>query len=304
MIERIPITDRDSWLALRKRDVTASVVGALFGDHPYETALGLYVAKSGVDMPGPETSVLWRGQLYESAVAIAVGQQRPDWTIVKATEYLRDPEARIGATPDFWVDGDARGRGVLQAKTVAPREFRSWPEDQPPFWISLQTITEMMLSDAPWGVVAALVVDPYKPFVRLYEVPRHAGAEKRIREAVAKFWADIAEGREPNPDYGRDGDLIAALYPTEVPLKSIDLSGDNMLPALLAERAEAKARMRADEKRCDEIETEVRAKLGDAEMAVLPNWRVTWKTETKRFKPREASQWSGRVLRISERTAP
>lgn len=283
MIEKHPITDRESWLAMRKPDVTASVIGALFGAHPYETALGLFVDKSGYEMPAFDSDVLWRGLLYESAVAVAAGQKHPEWKITKANEYLRDPDARIGATPDFWIEGDPRGRGVLQAKTVAPREFKAnWTDDQPPFWISLQTITEMMLGEVSWGVVAALVVDPYRPFVQLYEVPRHPGAETRLRTAVAQFWQDVKDGREPNPDYGRDSDLLAALYPSEVPLKAVDLAGDNLLPEILAERADLKKRMKVDEARCKEIETEVKFKLGDAEMGTLLNWQITWKLQHRK----------------------
>src|SRR5262245_18769817 len=50
-IERIPITSREQWLELRKPDVTASVVGALFAAHPYMTALKLYLMHQGIDFP-------------------------------------------------------------------------------------------------------------------------------------------------------------------------------------------------------------------------------------------------------------
>lgn len=300
MIERHEITDNETWLGWRKNDITASTIGALVGNHPYETALGLFVAKSGFELPPLDSDVLWRGLLYESAVAMAAGQKHPEWKITKANEYLRDPEARIGATPDFYVEGDPRGRMILQAKTVAPREFKAnWTDDQPPFWISLQTICEAMLDDAALGIVAALVVDPYRPFVQLYEVPRHPGAEARLRSAVAQFWQDVKDGREPNPDYGRDSDLLAALYPSEVPLKAIDLISDNRLPEILAERADIKKRMKADEARCKEIETEVKFKLGDAEIGTLLNWHITWKTQRRAEHWVKASEF--RVMRISDR---
>lgn len=301
MIERHPVKDEASWLALRKRDVTASVVAALFGAHPYETSLGLYAAKSGVEMPEPDSAVLRRGRLLEGAVAAAVSEQHPEWRIEKATEYLRDPDLRLGATPDFYIHGDPRGLGILQAKTVAPSAFRKhWTDGMPPFWIALQNATEMMLEpEAAFGVVAALVIDPFKLDCAIYPIPRHAGAEQRIRDAVAAFWQDLDAGREPSPDYGRDADLVAALYPAETPAKAIDLSGDNMLPVLLAERAELKARIAADEKRAKEIETEIKFKMQDAEIGTCGGFNITFKTQHRKAFSVPAS--SSRVLRIADR---
>lgn len=299
MIERHKIKDRETWLALRKPDITASVVAALFGAHPYETALGLYAEKCGLEMPEPDNAVLRRGRLLEGAVAAAVAEQRPDWEVIKADEYLRDPELRLGATPDFYIEGDPRGLGVLQAKTVAPSAFKRHWTDGAPFWVALQNATELMLEhEAAFGMVAALVVDPWKLDCHLFDVPRHAGVEARIREAVAKFWDDVAAGREPHPDYGKDADLLAALYPQETPAKTIDLTGDNHLPVLLAEREEIKARIRVDEARCKEIETEVKFKMGDAEIATLDGFAITFRTQHR--KGYEVKPTSFRALRISD----
>jgi predicted phage-related endonuclease len=302
MIEQIPITDRESWLALRRSDVTASVVASLFGAHPYETALGLYAEKTGLEMPPIDNAVLRRGRLLECAVAVATEEDRPGWKLRKATDYFRDTEARIGATPDFFVDGDPRGLGIVQAKTVAPATFRkAWGDGSPPFWIALQAATEMMLTGATWGAVAALVVDPYRMDCQIYEIPRHAGVEARIREAVTKFWADVAAGREPDPDYGKDADLIAAMYPQAEPAKTIDLSGDNMLPVILAERAELKSRVSVDEARIKEIETEIKFKMADAEIGMIDGFRISFKNQHRKAYSVAANDF--RALRITDQRA-
>src|SRR5512146_346599 len=100
MIERIPITSRDQWLGLRKKDVTASAEPAIHGLHPYVSALRLYIEKQGlVELPDkPDGGPLRRGRILESAVAAAVAEQKPDWRIEKANEYFRDPDLRLGCT--------------------------------------------------------------------------------------------------------------------------------------------------------------------------------------------------------------
>lgn len=245
MIERIPITDREQWLNLRKADVTASAVGALFGMHPYATAYGLYQEKNGLDLDEPDSGVLRRGRLLEGVVALCVEEQHPEWKVEKATEYFRDPDIHMGCTPDFFVHGDPRGLGIIQAKTVAPSVFKSsWTEDGPPMWIALQAATEMMLTGATWGAVAALIVDPFKLDCMIYPIPKHAGVEQRIRDAVRQFWRDVMDRNEPKPDFKRDAELIASMFPTAVEFKTIDLSGDNYLPEILRERAEEEARIK------------------------------------------------------------
>jgi predicted phage-related endonuclease len=280
-IERIKITGRDQWLEARKNDVTASVVAALFGAHPYTSALKLYLAHSGVEFDQADDRVLRRGRLMEPAVALAVSEERADWKIEKANSYYRDPDLRLGATPDFFIHGDPRGLGVLQTKTAAPHIFeRDWEGGTTvPFWIQLQALTEAMLTEAAFAVVAVLEINAFDMALSIIEVPRHPAAEQKIIDAVAKFWDDIATRREPDADYNRDAELLKMIAPREVPDKSIDLSGDNELPALLYQREEIMAAMKGYDARKDEIETMIKFRMRDAESVVgLPDWNITWKT--------------------------
>jgi len=126
-VEHRTITSRDEWLRWRRQDVTASVVGALFGVHPYTTALRIYAEKRGVEFPDADNKTMRRGRWLEPAVATAVEEERPDWKLRAPRLYLRDPDLRLGCTPDYFIEGDPRGLGVLQCKTVAPSVYaRDW----------------------------------------------------------------------------------------------------------------------------------------------------------------------------------
>jgi predicted phage-related endonuclease len=298
-IERHEIVNRAQWLALRKADVTASRVGALFAAHPYVTPLRLYMEQAGVEFPEQEeTPVMRRGRLLEGAVAMAVAEQRPDWTVTKNNFYYRDPEHRLGATPDFFIDGDPRGLGVLQTKTAAPYVFeRDWDNGKTiPFWIMLQTLTECLLTGAAFGVVAPLRVDAFDLACPILEIPRHPTAEAKIYEAVGQFWHDVRTGHEPEPDYGKDASLLPILAPRAVEDKIADLSTDNELPVLLAQRQQLRTDIRAYEARCDAIEAELKFKMRDAERAHLPGWSITWKNQHREAFTVAAKDM--RVLRI------
>jgi predicted phage-related endonuclease len=281
-IECRPITDRAEWLDWRKSFVTASQVPALFGAHPYLSALKLYLEKSGVEFEERDNPVFRRGRILEPAVGAAVAEARPDWKVEPARAFFCDTEARIGATPDFLISGDPRGRGVLQAKTADPAIWaRDWSAGaEIPFWIVLQALTEALLTDAAFAAVAVLRVDPYEMPCSILEVPRHAESEARILAAVRRFWDDVAQGIEPAPDYGKDATLIKLLAPREaVPETTVDLSGNNELPELLAERALLKAHITAAKTRCEEIEAQIKFTMRDAAVATgVDGWRITFKT--------------------------
>ena len=285
-IERFEITNREQWLALRKQDVTASVVGALFGLHPYETIAGLHALKSGVEFPDSESDIMRRGIVLENVVAGEVSRHRRIWRIERAGVYLRDPSIHLGASPDFFIHDDARGLGVLQTKVVGARQFaQTWSTNPPPFWITLQTATEMLLADAAFGAVGVLVIGDFKFETQIFEVPRNIGAEKRIREATTKFWHDLNAGIVPAIDYQRDGDLIKLLFPREKKGKVIDLTQDNRIGELLDQRAAAHDAMKIAKKSIEMVEAEIKMKLGDAEAAIVPGWNVTWKLQNSSRAP-------------------
>jgi predicted phage-related endonuclease len=238
----------------------------------------------------------------EPAVATAVEEERPDWKLRAPKVYLRDPDLRLGATPDFYIDGDPRGLGVLQCKTVAPSVYaRDWlGGSEIPFWITLQTLTEMMLADAAFGVVAALLVDPHSMEVAILDVPRHPPSEEKIRERVRNFWQHVAVGNEPDPDYDRDTEVIKALVPRETPGKQIDFRGNNELIEMLEQRADLKQRINQADAACEAIENRIKHLMQDAEIGNgLADWRISYKVEHRNAYTVPAKD--PRVLRIKDK---
>ena len=110
----------------------------------------LYAEKRGTEFVQEDTKAMRRGRWMEPAVAKAVEEMRPEWTLEPARHYLRDPELRLGATPDFYIHGEIHGRlGILEAKTVAPSVYaRDWADGiEVLLWIILQASVAAMLAD-------------------------------------------------------------------------------------------------------------------------------------------------------------
>jgi len=314
--EVIPIDvdrDREQWLALRTRDITASDIGAVCGVDTYRTPLDVWAAKSGKIKPGSETNLMRRGKWFEPAALRAIADERPGWKVRQAGVYLTDPDRRMGATPDaIAFDPDREGVGIVQIKTVTRRAFeRNWfpegtvyydvDEIEPPLSYQLQTIQEAKLGEplgVKWAVLAALVVAEYSADLYLPEVTLSEPAWARMQESAAAFWRSVETGTVPVFDPERDREAIRALYPTAIEAdEPIDLSADTELRDALDAREAAMKQINELTKIKSAAETAAMARLGEYPIGLCDAYRISWKVQHRKGYTVPPSD--PRVLRIT-----
>lgn len=313
-IQHIPIDPmkREQWLALRAHDVTASDVGAVCGEGLFGSAAHVYAEKKGLIGAREMSEAMKKGIWGEAAVFEALAWECPDWEIKRAKVYMRDPEQRLGATPDGVAIIPGRdGLAIIQAKVISKSAFaRHWlddPEhDDPhnpyapatvPLGYQLQVLTESMLAEAASPIIAALVTDEWRWTLRVFDVPRNAEAEQRVRDLVAFFWREYLDPNIPPPhDPERDRELIKLLYPTDDGT-TVDLTADDRMPGLATRLEEIRALMRDLEKEKKGIEAEITSQVGAHTYATLSDGRsLSWKRQER--KPSITKGSSYRVLRI------
>jgi hypothetical protein len=295
-VERIPITDRAAWLAMRAQDITASDVPAVCGEGVYGSAARVWAEKRGLIAATELTEAMKRGLWGEAAVFEALAWEYPDWEIRRAKVYLRDPAARLGATPDGVASApDKTGIGIIQTKVVSRNAFAAhwletaddnphdlWAPARPPLGFELQTLTEAMLAEADWAAIAALITDQWRWTLRLFDVARHPRAEAAIRATVAAFWKDYLDpGIAPPLDPARDADLVRQLYPRDDG-SEIDLSGDNYVSELVEQWGVVKTGLKQLDGRKRQIETELKDKLAEHAYGRLADGqRLSWKLQER-----------------------
>ena len=132
--------------------------------------------------------------------------------------YLRDPDARLGlATPDVVVHDPERGLGVVQIKSVENGIFRKKWRDADTGALRRRCGSRCKASSRlTWSArngpaVAPLVVG-FGVDLHLIEIPIHAGVIDRLKAEIVLFWQRVADHRPYEPDYGRDGAIIAQLF--------------------------------------------------------------------------------------------
>jgi predicted phage-related endonuclease len=282
ILQHTPV-DRLEWLELREHCVTASVAGALLGVHEYVTAYELWAQKSGLVPPiNADDPVLVRGELLEDDAIELLGRKHPGWQITpniigKGGVFLEEPSHRMGATPDAFVLDDERVPAIVEIKTTDYSTFRNkWggPDNpQPPLWIAVQATVTAYLAGARKAYVACLVVGRTLD-LHVMPIETNLAVIKKIQKASTDFWIAVDQNTPPNPDYERDGAVIAALLPHDQGT-TIDLTGDPEFVAACVERMalhEQIAGMTAKMGRHDAL---IRHRIGTHSYAVAGDFRVS-----------------------------
>lgn len=307
-IEIIRPDDRTAWLAARRKDVTASVIGALVGVHPYTTPYGLWAEKTGlIPADDSDSPQLRRGRLLEPVAIELLREERPDWTVDYRPDntYWRDSEARIGATPDaFATREDIFGTGCVQIKTASDHAFReNWrdpetEEIQLPLWIAAQVLIEAHLTGCTWASVVLMVVGRGIE-IHVIDVPLHAGVIRRLRAAVAEFWRMVDAGERPAPDWLRDGATVLDVHRDSVPDRK-DLTRIEGLDQIVGRYVDSREAWRVAGETADHLKPQIIMALGPAELGFTDNWEISTRTtiragefgqalksRTVRIRPRE-----------------
>lgn len=290
MIEILQPRSQTAWHRLRKKDVTASVIGALVGVHEYTTAFDVWLQKTGREVESyEETEPMRRGRLLEPVAVTFLREERPAWKIEHnsgdVVRYFRHPHFRIGATPDVIAYDPDRGNGIVQIKSVEPMIYRrKWiagaDAPEPPLWIALQATVEAWLTGSQWAAVAPLVIGQGIE-LPIIDIPILPGVLERLQAESLRFWEIVESGADFPADYSRDAGSIDRLYYADDG-GEVDLSKDPTIHDLIAARADAKTRRADADADLQRIDAEIKDKMRSAAVAHIGGGeQITWKTYRK-----------------------
>lgn len=264
--------DRESeWLAWRQRVVGGSEAAALFDEHPQISRFELWHRKAGnVAAPdlGGDERVFW-GRVLEPAIATGAAMKR-GWQI-KKPGYCLEAECGLGGSPDYIVQSDARGPGILEIKTADRLVYRQWTEGEPPLGYLIQMQTYLGLSGFAWGAFAILIGGNELVIVEYEPRPKTLAL---LAAASAEFWASVRSGAEPKADFAADSDTISALY-GKAGAGAVDMTGDNYLAALCAVYKAAGERGKEADEEKKAAKAEILTKIGAADRVVCAGFTIS-----------------------------
>lgn len=293
-------TNEQHWLELRTKDITSTEIGALFGIHSASyipTEFELWNRKKNnfaVDFY-PNERVVW-GKRLEDTIAHGVAEDN-GWIVRKMTEYIRDPELRIGASFDFSIEpkpGDLTFTndrniapisvgGLLEIKNVDSYQLKQkWEigKDEEtgaetieaPLHIEVQVQHQLLVSGREFAYIAALVGGNK---VILIKRERDAAVHEAIKEKAAAFWKSIDDNVPPTPNFERDAKFIAKLYGYAEAGKVFDARGNGELLELLRTYRQAQQDEKDAKARKDGVKAELLTVIGEAEKVTGDGWTVS-----------------------------
>jgi len=271
--KRIPVTSEAQWLDLRRDDITSTMIPALFGLSPYTTVFELYHAKAeGLELPFKSNDRVEKGNRMEAyaaqEVALAAG-----WTVEPFKDYYRIPGERIGSSFDCVATRPDGSRGILEIKAVDFFRHRDlWVDNEAPEHIEIQLQHQLECADEfEWGAIAAFtsVYD-----FTMYERERDRDMGAALRSKAREFWAMVDAKKEPEPDFARDLDVIAAMNRRLRP-QPLDMTTDEEFDLICARFERWSETEKQAKKEKDAAKAELLYRVQDAPKAFGERYRVT-----------------------------
>lgn len=266
--------NEQAWLNLRTQDITSTDCAALFGISPYMTPFELWHRKKKseiVPFEGNER-INW-GQRLQDAIAGGIISDN-QWSGRKMTEYIRWPDARIGASFDWSVQDES---ALLEIKNVDSLVYKDgWITEgenvEAPPHIELQVQHQLLVSDRQLTYVGALVGGNRVILIRRERDEKICGA---ILARVKQFWDSIDNNIEPEPDFKRDASFISELYKYADPSKVFDATGNTILESLAKnyKKAGDAAKLLDEEKKG--YKAQILTIIGDAAKVVAPTFSIS-----------------------------
>lgn len=289
---------RERWLAARRTGIGGTDAQAILGHHPYRSAYTVWGEKKlGLEdrpLDVENEAMLW-GRILESPVREE--WQRREGMVAEPTPYaiLRDAQRPfLIASPDALVGHDAG----LEIKTASEWKAIDWKSDIP-LGYQIQMQHYLSVSGRERWHVAALIggqklvtatINRNEPFI------------KTLREALIEWWEQhvIGDARPAVDGSESTSETIKRLYPPESvtgEVVQLDPEYVGVHQALI----ELKKEEKRIGKRIAEIENRIKATIGSAAVAVLPNGlgRYTFKPQHRDEYPVKAGDF--RVLRYSKK---
>lgn len=279
------IHSREEWLGWREKNIGASDVAALFGQHPYVTPLKLWAWHRGeAQRDTQDNAAMRRGRIFENAVLSAYGEEHPGTYLQAGEEYHEIPSLRLGATPDAWAHEAGGEPELVQIKTVTPGKFENEWQDGPTLAYLMQLQTEMLVCNARQGRLVVMVMDGFNLPIHEYRYPAMPEYHDGLVRMIERFWSQVADGKQPDALAG-DCDILQQLHPQHTPDSTIALGGMPRVRDAIERMHKAQNEMGRQKKVVEAAKAEICAALGNHERGVLPRWSISWQTVRESFVP-------------------
>lgn len=281
--------NKQEWLSLRQKGVTASEIAVVCGLSSYKTELELWAEKTEKVQPQVLSSPLLEfGILNEPFVRSLTAEQLSKELLAVDALYQHPELGWALASPDCWLIENSNISATVELKTATSKSAHLWDDDQCPESYQCQLQWQLGVCGLPYGYLSCMIGgDPRD--IRCVRFDADSDAFAYMVECGMSFMESVQKDIPPNPS-GGDSKLVSEIISRRKKEVSVSLEGQladevaNFIVELRSAKAEKKIldeQCRSLKDSCSQIENKIKLILGNAECAVLPDGRkLSLKTVT------------------------
>lgn len=295
---------REEWREARRMGIGGSDAAAIMGLNPYRSPLAVYLDKLGeLRQPEQDSECTYWGTTLEDVVARHYAKVN-DVTVKKNNHILISQEyPHMIANIDRDVFSRKEGHYGYEGKTTSAWKMADWENDDAPIGYVLQVQHYMVVTALPFFDIACLVGGNRYVQRRIYAAPE---LQEEIIKAEAEFWERVQTKTPPAWDGSQSAwDVLALMYPRSEEGKIVRLPEElgeavKAYQQLDRERLDLAAQSKAIEKQRDIYKQQICAALGTAEVGILGDMEITYKTTFRKGYTTKDTEY--RSFKMRERT--
>ena len=270
--------DREDWLEVRKKGIGSSDAAAAVGLNPYQSALELWMLKTGRDGglpkvdPKDETSPMYWGTLLEPIVA-AHYCRRTGHRVRRVNAVLQHPEHPwMLANIDREVIG-APDVQILECKTAGIQGARLW-RDGVPEYVQLQVMHQLAVTGKQAADVAVLLGGQT---LQIHRIERNETMIAQLITLERAFWDAVESDTAPAADGSDSADrALRALYPQDSG-QCLDFAGDVEMNATFSDLQAIRHALAQQDAQEAVLRHAIQQRMGEATRAVFETGEISWK---------------------------
>ncbi len=276
--------DRAEWLRARRKLIVSTDLAGITGMGRFATPLSVYAEKVREDSPEDAIDTaeerMMLGTIFQRSIAEAYQNLRRLREVVayeiehvpQFTLFGHATNHRHGTSLDCWQ------RAMIEYTPLEVKMTTAFPEQPFDEWLT-QVQWQMYVTGSPRATIAALCGGED---LRWWDIERDEDVIGMLRTAADEFLAVHVDPRNPPPSEGKgpSRQAMRKLFLLSEPGVEVTLTAEDYATTVGIQTLNADIAKLEEEKGA--LEDSLKQKMGEAEVAYLPNGgKITWKSFEK-----------------------
>ena len=265
--------DKATWMEFRRKGIGGSDAAAIAGLSKWKSPVAVWLEKTGQIQPEEAGEAALWGQKLEDVVARHFSEVT-GLKVQRRNAILQHPEHKhMLANVDRLIICPELGKGILEVKTTSAYRKDAWEDDRVPDEYMIQVQHYLAVTGLSYAYIAVLIGG------QVYKhqfISRDDDIINYLIKIESDFWQLVEAGTPPEMDGSEaSSNVLGLLYP-ESNGEKIDLPLN--AEGLIADIEEAKSNEKIWAEKKGLAENKLKSFLGEYEIGVIGDWKVTWKT--------------------------